>query len=490
MKIMITAFGQETNTFSKDRLEFNQFLPNGWLKAETLIQNFTGTKSYLGGAIAACNDFGIGIIPLDSMEIDGGPMMTANCLNTCIEHLCGQIKLNYKNSDGLFIAMHGAGSGEGIQDLESYVLFKVREITGNDFPIMCSLDIHANVTPEMLKLSDGLFSIKKFPHTDMQETAYLAVKTLIRTIKKEIKPVMSFCSLPIILPNTTTTTIDGPMAEVKAHFDEYSKKHNLIDATLIQGFSANDQYWAGASVLIVAERDATKEANELASYFWERRHLFDPHSLTASEALDSANDFDGDGYTLIHESSDNPGSGCPGDGTHLLRELVNRNYPKSVFAFIYDPETAKQAHESGVGSTIHVKIGGKTVPVCGEPVELDVEVINLSDGKFKYVTPQNCGVDVCLGLTARLRYKNVDIVVASYRTQSFDDRPLVITGGDPDQYKIICIKSAGHFRAYFKDKAARIITCEMPGLRSTDLKTYPFNFIRHPIYPLDDDVKF
>jgi len=119
-----------------------------------------------------------------------------------------------------------------------------------------------------------------------------------------------------------------------------------------------------------------------------------------------------------------------------------------------------------------------------------VQVVNLSDGNFNYVTPQNYGVAVSLGLTARLRHGNVDIVVASYRTQSFDDRPLVITGGDPHQYKIICLKSAGHFRAYFKSRAGLIVPCEMPGLRSTNLKTYPYQKIRHPVYPLDDETTY
>lgn len=54
MKIMIATFGQETNTFSPDRIGIEKFLSNGWIKAERLVEDFRGTKSYLGGAIAAC----------------------------------------------------------------------------------------------------------------------------------------------------------------------------------------------------------------------------------------------------------------------------------------------------------------------------------------------------------------------------------------------------------------------------------------------------
>lgn len=490
MRIMIATFGQETNTFSPDRIGADKFLPNGWIKAETLLEGFRGTKSYLGGAIAACDEYGVEIIPLDSVEIDGGPMITAEGLEELMDHFCSQVKAKWQQADGLFLGMHGAGSAQGVEDLEAYVLTKLREIVGRDYPIMSSLDIHGNITPEMIELSDGLFVIKEYPHTDMAEAAYLATKTLIRTIRGEVKPVMTLEILPIILPNTTTTTIEPPMASVRDYFAAYCAEHGFIDVTMVQGFSANDQYWAGASVLIVAERDATKEAKELAKYFWDRRHDFDPHPLTATQAIDRAQQYDGEGYVVINESSDNPGSGCPGDGTHLLRELVKRDLPKTVFAFIYDPETALQAHQAGVGATIHARIGGKTAAICGEPLELDVQVVNLSDGNFNYVTPQNYGVAVSLGLTARLRHGNVDIVVASYRTQSFDDRPLVITGGDPHQYKIICLKSAGHFRAYFKSRAGLIVPCEMPGLRSTNLKTYPYQKIRHPVYPLDDETTY
>lgn len=486
MKILICSFGQETNTFSPKRLSLGEFLPHGWKQASTLVENHESTRSYLGGAIAACREQGAQIIALDSTAIDGGAMITTQCLETCMEHLLSQVQAHWQEADGMFLAMHGAGAAEGVEDLEAETLRRIRTITGREFPIMSSLDIHGNITPEMLRLSDGLFSIKLFPHTDMYEAGFLATATLIESIRTGKRPVMSWQSLPMMLPNTTTSTLEAPMAAVREYFADYCKANNLLDATLIQGFSANDQYWAGASVLVVAWEQADAHAKALARWFWQRKHRFDPHPNTASQALDLAQGYEGGGYVIVNESSDNPGSGCPGDGTHLLRELVERDVPGSLFMFIVDPETARQAHEAGLGSHIHARIGGKTTQVCGAPVELDVEVVGLADGVFRYVTPQNQGVQVSIGLTARLRCSNVDIVVASVCTQSFDDRPLWITGADITQYRTVCIKSAGHFRAYFQSRAGLIVPCEMPGLRSSDLKTYPYKHVRRPVYPLDD----
>lgn len=486
MKLMICCFGQETNTFSPKRLEFEDFLPDGWQRAERLLEGYEGTNSYLGGAIAACRAVGADIIPLDSIAIDGGALMTRACFEQCMEHLCGLVRQHYREADGLFLAMHGAGSAEGITDLEAETLRRIRSITGRKFPIMSSLDIHCTITPEMLELSDGFFVIKEFPHTDVAEAGYLAVKTLAEAIRTGKRPVMDWCPMPIMLPNTTTSTIEGPMAAVRDHFRSYCRANGLLDATLVQGFSANDQYWAGAGVLVVSWEQKQDHAKRLARWFWERRHRFDPHPNTAKQALDMAQRYEGDGYVIVNESSDNPGSGCPGDGTHLLRELVERDAPGSLFLFIVDPETAKQAHAAGVGAKLHAHIGGKTAAVCGEPVELDVEVVALADGVFKYVTPQNRGVEVSIGPTARLRHSNVEIVVASVCSQTFDDRPLWITGAKMEDYRTVCIKSAGHFRAYFQPRAALIVPCEMPGLRSSDLRTYPYKHVRRPIYPLDD----
>ena len=486
MKLMICCFGQETNTFSPKQLTYDEFLPNGWFEAESLIESFSGTNSYLGGAIDACREFGAQILPLDSIAIDGGAMMDRECFERCMDRLCSGVRRYADEADGLFLAMHGAGSAEGIVDLEAETLRRIRSITGRAFPIMSSLDIHCTITPEMLELSDGYFVIKEFPHTDVAKAGFLAVKTLVEAIETGKRPVMDWCPMPIMLPNTTTSTLERPMAEVRDHFRAYCVENDLLDATLVQGFSANDQYWAGASVLVVSWQPKEAHANRLARWFWERKHQFDPHPNTAQQALDMAQSYDGDGYVIVNESSDNPGSGCPGDGTHLLRELVERNVPGSLFVFIVDPETAKQACEAGVGATIHARIGGKTAPVCGEPVELDVEVLALAVGVFKYVTPQNQGVEVSIGLTARLRHHNVEIVVASVCSQTFDDRPLWITGGKMEDYRVVCIKSAGHFRAFFQPRAGMIVPCEMPGLRSSDLRTYPYKNVRRPIYPLDE----
>ena len=53
---------------------------------------------------------------------------------------------------------------------------------------------------------------------------------------------------------------------------------------------------------------------------------------------------------VIHETSDNCGGGSPGDGTHLLRAMIEARLPDACFGFIVDPETSAAAPaETGGG---------------------------------------------------------------------------------------------------------------------------------------------
>ena len=45
----------------------------------------------------------------------------------------------------------------------------------------------------------------------------------------------------------------------------------------------------------------------------------------------------------INDTSDNPGGGTPGDGTHLLRAFLEAGLQDSVFGGLYDPEVVDAA---------------------------------------------------------------------------------------------------------------------------------------------------
>jgi microcystin degradation protein MlrC len=193
---------------------------------------------------------------------------------------------------------------------------------------------------------------------------------------------------------------------------------------------------------------------------------------------------------VINETSDNPGGGTPGDGTHLLRALLEARPIDggAVFGFVCDPEAAAAAHEAGVGTTFDVKLGGKHDALHGAPLDLTVYVKALTDGRF-VLRALSAGTRVNLGPSARLvvggRSGDVEVIVVSHRSQTFDEEIFRLHGIDVRERRIVALKSSNHFRAGFRDLASEIITADSPGLTTNRVEVFPHERATRPLWPQD-----
>ncbi len=492
MKILITQFGNETNSFALGRTSFETLVPNGWVKAEDVVKQFESTATYLGGALRAIKEEGAQALPIDLATRGGnfgaGPLMSKECASYVMDHITNETKKHIGEFDGVFFAVHGGGCSEIDLDLENYSFRRMREVIG-DIPMVSSLDAHANVSQNMVNLSDGLYGIKTVPHIDCEQAGYMAAKNLIKKIRGEVNPQMYLKRIPLLIPATTGRTVSGPGKEIMEFTAECAKKYNLIDATFFFGFSAADCPCSSCSVLTVADGyTPIKEAEEIAQFVWQRKYGFSEPSLSVEEAMDIALSKIKDGYVVINEASDNPGGGAPGDGTHLLREMIKRNIPGTIMGPLTDKEAVKYLFDNHkVGDIVSIAVGGKVDPINGEPMMLEnAEIINFSNGKFISAAPINFGACMEYGNTVRLRQGNVELIVVSERFQTYDDRSFIMTGCDMSQYKILGLKSMNHFRGYFQSRADAIVTADPPGQCPIDLKKYPYKNLEHPLLPLDE----
>lgn len=188
---------------------------------------------------------------------------------------------------------------------------------------------------------------------------------------------------------------------------------------------------------------------------------------------------------VINETSDNPGGGTPGDGTYLLRAMLEAKLANACFGFIFDPEVVQLAHQAGVGATIQVSLGGKTDYLHGEPLEVTGYVKALTDGKFIATTPMGQGGQENFGKSVRLQIEGVDVLVCSVKSQVLDEQIFLLHGIDVTKYKIVALKSSTHFRAAFEPISARVITVDSPGLTTLNFRFFKYERAIRPIYPLD-----
>ena len=87
--------------------------------------------------------------------------------------------------DAVYLDLHGAMVTEHLDDGEGEILARVRKVIGNDIPLVVSLDLHANVTPEMVEHADALIAYRTYPHVDMADTGRACARHLATAAEDE-----------------------------------------------------------------------------------------------------------------------------------------------------------------------------------------------------------------------------------------------------------------------------------------------------------------
>ena len=85
--------------------------------------------------------------------------------------------------DAVYLDLHGAMVTEHYDDGEGETLARVRKVIGKDLPLVVSLDLHANVSPEMMEHADALIAYRTYPHIDMADTGRACARHLALMLK-------------------------------------------------------------------------------------------------------------------------------------------------------------------------------------------------------------------------------------------------------------------------------------------------------------------
>ncbi|MFA1822285.1 M81 family metallopeptidase [Virgibacillus oceani] len=484
MKIIIGQVTHETNTFAVTPTDKSSFTSWEWGYGDEIIERHKGVEDYLGGMIEECEYRNIDIVPTFSAFTYPSGIINEDTYNELEKELIQSIK-SAGVVDAICLSLHGAGVAENTEDLEGNILAALREEIGYDIPIVVTLDLHANVTNKMVTESDLLLGVNFYPHTDSFDRGKEAIDKAIKIANKDIKPVMHLINLPLIIPTSTTNL--SPAKDINEKCWEFEKESSVLDCTFFHGFPYTDISKVGVSVIAATNNDKHKAgeiSKSIADYVWAIRDHFIVETISPSRGIEKALRIEG-GPIIINETSDNPGGGTPGDGTFLLKALLEKDINKSCFGFIYDPEVAMAAHEAGVGSNINVKLGGKTDHLHGEPLEVEGYVKSLTDGIFIHSSPMWGGLKTNLGKSVRLKVGEVDVIVCSVKAQVMDEQIFLLHGIDVTSYKIVALKSSQHFRAAFEPLGRQIITVDSPGLTTLDFTTFNYKKVVRPIYPLD-----
>ena len=510
MRLIIGSLSHECNSFNTKRNKIED--ARGLLYGKDIIKYHKGIRTCIGGFIDVAEKVGVEVIPTLTVSFPHWKI-TNEAYNFYKEKLLNSIN-NARKFDGVLLALHGSMIAEGIPDGdgEGEILRSMREVVGENIPIMNTFDLHSTVTELKVENSNAIFGYDTNPHVDMYERGVEAAENIIRTIKGEIKPTMEMRRPDMIAPGLGCSTWSArgnilpkvpllwdpvrmdaadrilPMAVLFKLARLMETNEKVINVSISGGFPFSDVLESGPSVTVVTDKDpilAKELADEVSSLMWSIRRLFIRKLVPVDEAVEKA--IKSEWPTALIDVSDDPGAGGVGDSTGVLRALVNRDAQNATIV-IKDKEAVEAAVKKGIGETLKMEIGGKTDKRCGEPVEVSGKIIKLSDGRFMARGPMGYGRERELGKLAVLRVGGIDVVVAERRIAPNDAQIFRSVGIEPTERRILVIKSTQHYRASYEPIVKEIIEVDAPGIAPgnlTKIKDWYEN-IRRPIFPLDN----
>ena len=482
MRIAIAGISHETNTYCREPTTTAAFHV---LRGDRLAAT-AGQETDVGGMVSAVLAQGDEPVPLMAcMAQPSGTIERATYDAFQREILAG---LTDSQPDAVLLALHGAGVVDGIDDLEGDLCVAVRAVVGPDVPVIATFDLHGNVTQTMADALDGVFACHQYPHVDMHLRSEEAAQLAARLARRALSTAVHVEPVPMLMP--TTTTFEGAGLDMLNAMLAAEQTVGVVDVSWFHGFPYTDVPHVGSSVCVTAD-DATlarSTAVRMAERLWSARASFVPVSLSAEQALAAAADAAAR-PVIVNETSDNPGAGTPGDGTHLLRAMLDAGLERACFGFIVDPVAARVAHDAGVGAHVELALGGHYDDLHGETLNVSGVVRALHDGDL-VLQAMFRGAPLRLGPMARITIDGVDVVVASRRSQTFDPEPFLALGIDVSRYDVVALKSSNHFRAGFRDVAGTIVTADTPGLSTHQIGVFPRRRAQAPLWPVDPGATY
>ena len=486
LRAVIAMMKHETNTFSPVPTPLERFGAPTVAIRDEVVRAFQGTGTGLGAFLEIATAENIEVdTPIAAYAAPSGPVQQ-DAYTYMTDQICEAVE---RGCDACFLDLHGAMVTAGTHDGEGALLKRIRAIAP-DLPIAVSLDLHANLTEDIVENCTILVGYKTYPHIDMYETGRHAGQLLMRRLKGEIDPIMRWGSRPILAQTLRMGHADEPMGPLLEQARTLEKS-GLLAVSVFGGFPLADIWHAGLSVVTIADggsERAEQACEAVLEAAWNVREQFVFESEPLETTIAHAKTLE-EGPIILLDHADNSASGGTQDTMAVLAEVLRQGLTDVAVFGICDPAAVAAMVAAGVGNNVTLELGGKVnmpaINETGKPLLVTGKVKATTDGDFEVTVPMGRGTVRSMGTTAVLDMGDVQVVVLSRHTEPFDLGCFRSVGIEPTTKRYLVLKSRIHYRAGFRAIARHEIPCNGVGVTSSDNSLFDFREVRRPIYPLD-----
>ena len=495
MKVLIARFNHETNTFSPVPTPLQAFgagNPRGPSFGVEAANEARASRYAMSAMLAAAEARGCEIVtPVNASANPSGPVAAAAYTALC-DAICHAVST--RNPAAILLDLHGAMVAQNSDDGEGDLLARIRKLAPRT-PLSVALDLHANVSPKIVKNADIIVGFKTYPHIDMFETGAHAARLLFDMLDGKIKPVMAYVQPPLMAHTLAMDTNHGVMKAALKGAIAREKDAGILACSVFGGFPLADTKHAGMSIVVVADGDAAlaqSTAQWGADFLVSRREEFVYTQAPLADSIARAKRARKFPVILL-DHGDNCMSGGTCDTVDAPRAALVAGLQAVLVGPTCDPQAVRACQRAGVGAVVTLQVGGKQpMPRAGVPkpgsLTITGTVRAITDGSYRVVGPIYTGSTLHMGTSSLVTFGEHEehaIVLTSQTQEPLDLGCFTSLGVSLNDYRFWVLKSRMYFKPVFAPLAAAVIPCASAGATSSDYSQFRFKRVRRPVFPLD-----
>ena len=280
MRLFAASLATETNTFSPIPTSRSSFEHDFYALAGKHPDEPKLCTAPLLVARRRATAEGFTLIEGSSFWTEPSGTVTKAAFEDMRDEILGQLEVALP-VDGVLMGFHGAFVAAGYDDAEGDMLERVRALVGPDVVIGCEYDPHSHQTEKRVRLADVSVLFKEYPHVDFMERGEELVTLVLRTIRGEIRPVVSLYD-PRLWDFYPTTT--EPMRSFVDRIKALEGKDGVLSVSIAHGFQHADVPDMGTRVLVYTDNrkaEGDTLAARLGQELWQRRGTWSSAGVVA-----------------------------------------------------------------------------------------------------------------------------------------------------------------------------------------------------------------
>lgn len=476
MRIAVGSLSHESNSFNPKLMTLKDFNP---VYGNDVIKKLDeGGQNPLQGIRKVVSSYGAEIIPTIFARAIPGGLVSRAAYEEMKQGFLYEVR-QAGQLDGICLHLHGSMTVEEIGDAEGDILTELRQIVGEEIPIVVSLDMHATITPAMLQTANAFVGYRTAPHVDTMQTGERAAKVLMESLTKGYKLSTVGVGLPLLVSGEMSESAKPPMNGLIERLSELEENPDIASASIFLGFPWVDVSFNQGMVMVVTKDNpelAEEEAKQLAIEFWSKLHefKFTTEAYPFEEALEVALR-QPKGPVCLADCGDNPGAGGSQNIVYPLKVMLERNLESVLFGAIADEAAYEYCAAQEIGSTFDLSFG--KLSIAPDAPALQAKATLKCVGRLG----ERPAVAVQVG--------GIDVMISQDRIMMLDPKDVEQLGLDPLEYRLIVIKS-GYLDPKYEEIASYGLLALTPGFTNQIFTELEYKHVKRPIYPLDLDFAY